>query len=273
MAYSMVDVSGMSGVSLSELGQYAETGLLNPAFVGQDEDIYYEKPELLRLQQILFCKEVGMEEEEIGPMLRDNPRDMIRIMQQHRIEMLEKALHLHGLIQTLDKTISYLRGEQELNEDELYAGFSNKGRHRLLNEAASEHATKNYSEQMQTEGNQKYNAISDSAQQPVTLLEGQEMKSKEDFLDSQAKIDRIHLDLQNAIENGLEPGSSEVQQIIGRHLEWIKDYYTPTAEIYRDLGNLYVEHKNFRQMYDGYHPKLAEFLRDGMMIKAEQELS
>ncbi|HER2209489.1 TPA: TipAS antibiotic-recognition domain-containing protein, partial [Streptococcus pyogenes] len=91
--------------------------------------------------------------------------------------------------------------------------------------------------------------------------------------DSQAKIDRIHLDLQGAIEEGLEPGSPEVQQIIGRHLDWIKDYYTPTAEIYRDLANLYVEHKNFRQMYDGYHPKLAEFLRDGMMIKAEQDLS
>ncbi|MGX1831342.1 MerR family transcriptional regulator [Paenibacillus taichungensis] len=271
MAYSMVDVSGMSGVSLSELGQYAETGLLNPAFVGQDEDIYYEKPELLRLQQILFCKEVGMEEEEIGPMLRDTPRDMIRIMQQHRIEMLEKALHLHGMIQTLDKTISYLRGEQELDEYELYAGFSNKGRHQLLNEPIPDHASKNdNSEQLKTENSQKYNA---NSPEQSTMPDGQEMKTKEDYLDSQAEIDRIHLDLQGAIENGLEPSSSEVQQIIGRHLEWIKDYYTPTAEIYRDLGNLYVEHKNFRQMYDGYHPKLAEFLRDGMMIKAEQDLS
>ncbi|MFS0859125.1 MerR family transcriptional regulator [Paenibacillus taichungensis] len=271
MAYSMVDVSGMSGVSLSELGQYAETGLLNPAFVGQDEDIYYEKPELLRLQQILFCKEVGMEEKEIGPMLRDTPRDMIRIMQQHRIEMLEKALHLHRMIQTLDKTISYLRGEQELDEYELYAGFSSKGRYQLLNEPISDHASKNdYSEQLKTEDSRKYNA---NSPEQSTMTDGQAMKSKEDFLDSQAKIDRIHLDLQGAIEEGLEPGSPEVQQIIGRHLDWIKDYYTPTAEIYRDLGNLYVEHKNFRQMYDGYHPKLAEFLRDGMMIKAEQDLS
>ncbi|MDN4602780.1 TipAS antibiotic-recognition domain-containing protein [Paenibacillus sp. F6_3S_P_1C] len=271
MAYSMVDVSGMSGVSLSELGQYAETGLLNPAFVGQDEDIYYEKPELLRLQQILFCKEVGMEENEIGPMLRDTPRDMIRIMQQHRIEMLEKALHLHGMIQTLDKTISYLRGEQELDEVELYAGFLNKGRHPLLDGTTSDHDAKNdYDEHKQTKASSKHDV---NSSEPSTTPQGQEMKSKEDYLDSQAKIDRIHLDLQQAIEDGLEPGSLEVQQIIGRHLEWIKGYYTPTAEIYRDLGNLYVEHKNFRQMYDGYHPKLAEFLRDGMMIKAEQDIS
>ncbi|MCP1182012.1 MerR family transcriptional regulator [Paenibacillus sp. 1781tsa1] len=257
MAYSMVDVSGMSGVSLNELSQYAETGLLNPAFGDLDEAIYYEKQELLRLQQILFCKEVGMEENEIGPMLRDDPQDVIRIMKQHRIEILEKALRLHGLIQTLDKTIAHLQGDQEIDEHELYIGFVDKGRHQLLNESGS-NPVNNDVKRVQKESVQKSD---------------QEIKSKEDYLDSQAKIDQVHLDLQQAIEDGLEPGSAKVQRIIGRHLEWIKGYYTPTAEIYRDLANLYVEHKNFRQMYDGYHPRLAEFLRDGMMIKAEHDLS
>lgn len=258
MAYSMVDVSGMSGVSLNELSQYAETGLLKPAFGDVDEDIYYEKRELLRLQQILFCKEVGMKENEIAPMLRDNPQDVIRIMKQHRIDILEKALRLHGLIQTLDKTISHLQGEHEIDEHDLYIGFVKKGRHQLLNESGSDPVVNNDMNHVQTEGVQKSD---------------QEIKSKEDYLDSQAKIDQVHLDLQQAIEDGLEPGSAKVQRIIGRHLEWIKGYYTPTAEIYRDLANLYVEHKNFRQMYDGYHPRLAEFLRDGMMIKAEHDLS
>ncbi|WP_458125189.1 MerR family transcriptional regulator [Paenibacillus sp. Z3-2] len=270
MAYSMVDVSGMSGVSLSELSQYAQTGLLNPAFGGLDEDIYYEKPELLRLQQILFCKEVGMEETEIELMLRDDPQDVIRIMQRHRIEILEEALRLHGLIQTLDKTISHLQGEQELDEHELYIGFVNKGRHQLLNEASSNHAVNHDLNHVQTEGDQRSH-IQSSNSSP--LHENQELKSKEDYLDSQAKIDQVHLDLQQAIEDGLEPGSAKVQRIIGRHLEWIKGYYTPTADIYRDLANLYVEHRDFRKMYDGYHPSLAEFLREGMMIKAEQDLS
>ncbi|MBT2286994.1 TipAS antibiotic-recognition domain-containing protein [Paenibacillus polymyxa] len=270
MAYSMVDVSGMSGVTLNELSQYAETGLLNPAFGDIDEDSYYEKQELLRLQQILFCKEVGMKENEIAPMLRDNPQDVIRIMQQHRIEILEKALRLHGLIQTLDKTISYLQGEHELDEHELYIGFVNKGRHQLLNESGSNPVVNNDMNHVQTEGVQRSDIQSSNSS---TLPENQELKSKEDYLDSQAKIDQVHLDLQQAIEDGLEPGSAKVQRIIGRHLEWIKGYYTPTAEIYRDLANLYVEHKNFRQMYDGYHPRLAEFLRDGMMIKAEHDLS
>lgn len=175
MAYSMVDVSGMSGVSLNELSQYAETGLLNPAFGDVEEDIYYEKQELLRLQQILFCKEVGMKENEIGPMLRDHPQDVIRIMKQHRIDMLEKALRLHGLIQTLDKTISHLQGEQELDEHELYIGFVNKGRHQLLNESGSDPVVTNDMNHVQTEGTQRSDIQSSNTS---TLPENQELKSK-----------------------------------------------------------------------------------------------
>ncbi|MFS0873816.1 MerR family transcriptional regulator [Paenibacillus xylanilyticus] len=260
MAYTMADVSGMSGISLNELGQYVKSGWLTPAFVGKDpNDVYVEQPELLKLQQILFCKELGVEQEEIGSMLQEDPHDIIHMMQQQRIQLLEKTLYLHGLIQTLDKTISHLQGEQELEVRDLYQGFVKKGHHSMLPESPT-------NESVATQG--RHRAEAESAMS----YEG-EIKTKEDYLDSQEKIDRINRDLQQAIEDGLRPESPEVQQIIGRHLEWIKDYYTPTAEIYRDLGNLYVEHQNFRQMYDGYHPKLAEFLRDGMMIKAEQDLA
>jgi len=255
MAYSMTDVSGMSGVSLSELSHYAELGLLSPAFRGLDEDIYYEKKELLTLQQILFCKEAGVAEEEIGSMLKEEPVEIIRVMRQHRIRILEEALRLHGLIQTLDRTVSYLQGEETIEEHELYHGFEHNTRHARLPEAGQ---------------TQHLPEILPSRESKAEKIE---LKSKEDFLDSQTRIDQIHLDLKQALELGLEPGNPAVQEIIGRHLEWIKGYYTPTAEIYRDLANLYVEHRDFRNMYDGYHPRLAEFLREGMIIKASQDLS
>ncbi|MBU5355894.1 TipAS antibiotic-recognition domain-containing protein [Paenibacillus barcinonensis] len=255
MAYSMTDVSGMSGVSLNELSHYAELGLLSPAFRGLDEDMYYEKRELLKLQQIMFCKEAGVPEKEMGPMLKEHSVEIVSVMQQHRIQLLEEALRLHGLIQTLDKTVSYLQGEREIEAHELYNGFVQHTSYPLLPEAGgTEHSL-----------------------EPVPdndlPAEEMELKSKEDFLNSQAQIDQIHLDLKQAMELDLAPGSPEVQQIIGRHLEWIKGYYTPTPEIYRDLADLYVEHQDFRSMYDGYHPRLAEYLREGMIIKAAQDLS
>ncbi|WP_186381047.1 TipAS antibiotic-recognition domain-containing protein [Paenibacillus xylanexedens] len=270
MAYTIADVSGMSGVSLDELSQYVDAGLLTPAFVGSDpNDMYYEKPELLKLQQILFCKELGVEQEEIGSMLQEDPYDMIQMMQQQRIQMLEKALRLHGLIQTLDKTISHLQGEQEIEESALYEGFVEPRQRNMLLQQPSSRA-----DAMQRPKLGEMN--SDKPRHnpsPENTLQSVQLKTKRDYLDSQEKIDGINRDLHQAIEDGLSADSPKVQQIISRHLEWVKGYYTPTAEIYRELGNLYVEHQNFRQMYDGYHPKLAEFLRDAMIIKAEQELS
>lgn len=255
MAYSMTDVSGMSGVSLSELSHYAELGLLQPAFRGLDEDMYYEKRELLKLQQILFCKEAGVPEKEIGPMLKEAPVEIMHVMQQHRMQLLEEALRLHGLIQTLDKTVSYLQGEQEIEAQELYKGFIEHTNYPSLPEAG-----------------QTMHSLEPTPDYDLTS-EGLELKSKQDFLNSQARIDQIHLDLKKAMELDLAPGSPEVQQIIGRHLEWIKGYYTPTPEIYRDLADLYVEHHDFRSMYDNYHPRLAEYLREGMIIKAAHDLS
>ncbi|MEY8743590.1 MerR family transcriptional regulator [Paenibacillus tundrae] len=270
MAYTIADVSGMSGVSLDELSQYVDAGLLTPAFVGSDpSDVYYEKPELLKLQQILFCKELGVEQEEIGSMLQEDPYDMIQMMQQQRIQMLEKALRLHGLIQTLDKTISHLQGEQEIEESALYEGFVEPKQRNMLLQQPSSRADSMHRPKLDEMDSDKPRPN----QSPDNTLQSVQLKTKRDYLDSQEKIDGINRDLHQAIEDGLSADSPKVQQIISRHLEWVKGYYTPTAEIYRELGNLYVEHQNFRQMYDGYHPKLAEFLRDAMIIKAEQELS
>jgi hypothetical protein len=67
--------------------------------------------------------------------------------------------------------------------------------------------------------------------------------------------------------------SCKTKSSIKRHLQWVSRFYTPTAEIYSGLGDLYVEHDDFRQMYEGYRPGLAQYLRDGMKALAERELS
>jgi DNA-binding transcriptional MerR regulator len=61
MAYTVKQVSRMSGVSLRTLHFYDETGLLKPAFHGANGYRFYEEPQLLSLQQILFYRELGFE--------------------------------------------------------------------------------------------------------------------------------------------------------------------------------------------------------------------
>jgi len=47
----------------------------------------------------------------------------------------------------------------------------------------------------------------------------------------------------------------------------------PTAEHYAGLGQLYVDHPDFRARYDAVHPQFAEFLRDAMAVYAENVLN
>jgi DNA-binding transcriptional MerR regulator len=61
MAYTVKQVAALSGVSVRALHFYDETGLLKPVSTGANGYRYYEEPQLLTLQQVLFYRELGFE--------------------------------------------------------------------------------------------------------------------------------------------------------------------------------------------------------------------
>jgi hypothetical protein len=69
-----------------------------------------------------------------------------------------------------------------------------------------------------------------------------------------------------------EPGDPEVQALIARHHAWIENFYPCSAEVYRGLGQGYVEHPEFRAFYEKVRPGLAEFMGDAMNHYADQVL-
>jgi DNA-binding transcriptional MerR regulator len=84
MAYTVKQVAAMSGVSVRTLHFYDETGLLKPAYVGANGHRFYEEPQLLTLQQILFYRELGFELKQIKPLLGRTDREKVRALQSHR---------------------------------------------------------------------------------------------------------------------------------------------------------------------------------------------
>ncbi len=59
MAYTVKNLSELSGVTVRTLHFYEEAELLIPAYYGSNGYRYYEEKQLLQLQQILFFKELG----------------------------------------------------------------------------------------------------------------------------------------------------------------------------------------------------------------------
>ena len=84
MAYTVRRVSGLSGVSIRTLHFYDEIGLLKPAYVSATGYRYYEEPQLLKLQQILFFRELGMELREIKSILERADFEKAAALESHR---------------------------------------------------------------------------------------------------------------------------------------------------------------------------------------------
>jgi DNA-binding transcriptional MerR regulator len=124
MAYTVKQVAAMSGVSVRTLHFYDETGLLKPAYHGTNGYRFYEEPQLLTLQQILFYRELGIELKEIKRILGQADFENIAALESHR-QVLEKNLtRTHSLLETIDKTLQHLKGTKKMKSEEMFAGFS-----------------------------------------------------------------------------------------------------------------------------------------------------
>src|SRR5881394_3758846 len=123
MAYTVKQVAAMSGVSVRTLHFYDETGLLKPAYCGANGYRFYEDPQLLTLQQILFYRELGLELKQIERILGRANFEKVAALQSHRKVLLKNLTRTRTLIETIDKTIQYLRGRKKMKSEEMFAGF------------------------------------------------------------------------------------------------------------------------------------------------------
>src|SRR5579885_2834507 len=99
MAYTVKQLAKMSGVSVRTLHFYDETGLLRPARLGATGYRYYEEAELLKLQQILFYRELGFELKQIKKALDRPEFENARALQAHREVLEETVIRTRTLIE------------------------------------------------------------------------------------------------------------------------------------------------------------------------------
>ena len=88
--------------------------------------------------------------------------------------------------------------------------------------------------------------------------------SKEDGALIQKELAEIDARLVELIDAGVEPEDSRTQDVIADHFRWVSQFWSPTAEAYVALGDMYNESPDFLERFNGIHPKLAPFQRDAM---------
>ena len=238
MAYTVKQLSDLAGVSVRTLHYYDEIGLLKPSRVGENGYRYYEVAALLRLQQILFFRELGLSLNEIKAILDTPDFDLPAALQAHRAGLEAKIQRLRRLITTIDRTILYLTGEIEMsNENQLFSGFSREEEEQYAREARQ-----NWGDEDVDTTYKRWNRYT-KQQQAAILAEGQ----------------AIYQELASAIDHG--PASPEVQRLIARWHRHLRYFYEPSVERLRGLGQLYIDHPDFARKFRQLHPDLPEFMQ------------
>ncbi len=246
MAYTVKKISELSGVSIRTLHFYDEIGLLKPAYNGSNGYRYYEEEQLLRLQQILFFRELDFELGQIKKILASGDFDQLVALTSHRKVLTRNLERTRKLIKTIDKTIDHLKGKRKMQEKDLYEGFSKEKQEeyeKYLVDRFGESAKKHIAESRETMKN-------------WTKADGERVKGE---------MDKLCKDLVALIEKKEEPSSPAAQNCIKRHFNWLKQFWTPNKQSYAGHAELIVD-SELRKFYDAYHLELASFLSEGIKV-------
>lgn len=238
--YTVRQLAEIAGVSVRTLHHYDAIGLLTPPRDPSNGYRRYDQASLLRLQQILFLRELGMPLDEIRAALDRPDFDLLHALEQHRRALRERQERLARLAQTVERTIQHLRGEREMSNEELFAGFSEEQQ-----AAYEEEAAQRWGEENVRASNQQWREYSDEKKRAI-LQEGQ----------------AVYADLIAAMPEG--PASAAAQNGIRRWHEHLRNFYEPTPEILLGLGDLYNDDPAFNATFVKMHPELAPFMREAI---------
>ncbi len=249
---AITEVARASGVSSRTLRHYDAIGLLRPAHVGRNGYRFYSERELARLQRILLLRELGLGLDEIKAIV-DDDCDPLDALRRHRVDLLRRGRELQALLATVDTTIESWENGETMSTDELFAGFDQQ------RQAAYEQ--------------ELVDRFGDDVSEPMAQSRASTVGwEQRDYAEAQSAFASIDDRLVELIEQGATPDDPAVQAVVTEHYTVVARFWTPDAERYAGLGQLYVDHPDFRARYDDVHPRLAEFLRDSMAVYSQEGL-
>ncbi len=250
MFYRVKDVADIAGVSVRTLHHYDNVGLLKPATASRAGYRQYSATDLIRLQEILFFRELGFTLGEIKEILDHPSYDRRGALLTHKKVLREKNVRIVRLIRAVDKTLDSMEGGSAMSNEEMFGAFD---------EATIEKYKKEARERWG--GTEAYK---ESERRTAKYTEADWEKINGDS-------DAIHRRLAEIMEAGKAPSDSEAQEQVGQWFDHINKYfYTCTRELFKGLGDMYVSDPRFTKIYENIKPGLAEFMKQAMTIYAEE---
>lgn len=236
MKLQVAEFAKFTGVSVRTLHYYDEIGLLKPSSVDPYTGYrYYDEESLLRMQEILFYRELDFSLKSIQGIVSSPNYDKIKALKEQKQLLKLKKERLERLIRAIDGA---MKGENVMN------AFDNSEFEAYRAEAQEKWGkTKAYQEY--TEKSKHHNK-----EKQNSLTQG---------------MDQIMAQFAVCKAGGAVPSSAEAQSLVKKLQSHISEhYYNCTNEILAGLGQMYVADERFKNNIDRHGNGTAVFISEAI---------
>lgn len=248
--YTVKQVAEMAGVTIRTLHLYEDIDLLRPAFRAESGYRYYGEKELLRLQQVLFYRELDYPLKTIAELLDDPGFDITASLKAQKKALQQKRNRLATLVKTIDKTVNALKNNSMIHE-ELYEGLP-AGKAAAYRKEAIESYGRD---------------VVERAESHLKTLDKEGVRA---LIERQKELAEELFALK-----GADPAGADVQRLVALHYNntrklWGTDGAADKqADAYKGLGLLYLTDERFTLVDNEYNREFADFMSRAMAVFAE----
>ena len=236
MKMQIKEFAEFMGVSVRTLHYYDEIGLLVPAYVDEYTGYrYYNENSLLRMQEILFYRELDFSLKSIGEILSSPNYDTNKALKEQKNLLTLKKERLERLISAVDDA---MKGENVMS------AFDNSEFEKHKAEAKEKwgktDAYKEHTEKTKHYSKDKWNNLTE-------------------------EMNDILAEFAACMKSGEESDSAEVQNLVKMlQIHITENYYLCTNEILAGLGQMYVADERFKNNIDKHADGTTEFIREAI---------
>ena len=233
--YTVKKLAGLAGVSVRTLHYYDQVGLLKPEFRSSNGYRHYGENAVVRLQQIMFFRELDFSVEEIKKIMSRPDFNVLQALDGHRVLLKKRQERLKELLATVDRTVRKIKGEREMSIKEYYQGFSGEQIEKYRREVRERWGEK---------------ALEESEARVMKM-------DKQAWTALQQEGNRIFQAIADNMAKGYD--SPEVQAQVKKWQAWLEHFHHYSGEALLGLGRAYSQDPDFAAFYRRINKDLPGF--------------
>lgn len=236
------ELADIASVSVRTLHHYDSIGLLKPSIDSENGYRNYTDDDISKLQQILFFRQFNFKLTQIKEIMECSEYDKVEALEVQKTILLKEQKRLQDVVALIDKTIKTERGEMTMTNEEKFKGVD------FSHNSYESEARERWGSEAVDKSNEKL----------------KEMGTKT----AEEKFDEIFTDL--AEIRHLDPSSEEAQESIQKWYDFLNTMGEYSLEMFKGLGDMYVEDERFTKNINKYGDGLAEFMQRAMTAYYEK---